>query len=397
MVLRRIAFLVAASLALPSLPRIASAEPSMADKSESHALFERAMVQYKKSAYADALKLFLGSQDLDPGVGTLLYIGECYKQLGKPASAWGAFKEAMSLAQKLGDKRGDVAKEKAAEVEGQMSYLRIDVPDSAKVPGLEVKRDGKVVSSSLFGTSVPVDPGTYTIEASAPGYASDKGTVQVGEKGAKATHMVKPLKANAAPPATGSAAATAPTATAPSMGESKGTEVTHGPWRTVGFVGIGVGLAVGVVGGLGMLQGSSDADKARTNKDTPAYNDAKSVYNRGLLLTLVGVAVVGTGTALVIVDPGKKETTAWRAVPVVGPGQAGLSLGRRFLLFGRAVRARNERATKPIDCPNSHSPRHHDPDPSALCILPSASRAPASAADPSGAVPCRSRRLRLCG
>lgn len=324
---RRLALVLAAAIALPTVAPVALAEPSMADKSESHALFERAMVEYKKSAYKDALKLFLASQDLDPGVGTLLYIGECYKQLGKPASAWGAFKEAASLAQKLGDKRGDVAKEKAAEVEGQMSYLRIDVPESAKVPGLEVKRDGKTVPSSLWGTSVPVDPGTYTIEVTAPGLTSDKGTVQVGEKGAKATHVVKALKANAAAPATTTTTAPPPSTT----GDSKGvTQVTHGPWRTVGFVGIGVGLVVGAVGGVGMLKGSSDADTARTDKDTPAYNDAKAGYNRGLILTLVGVALVGTGAALVVVDPGKKESTAWRTAPVVAPGFAGLSAGRRF-------------------------------------------------------------------
>lgn len=299
------------------------AEPSMADKSESHALFEKALSEYKAQNWSEALKHFLASQEKDPGVGTLLYLGECYKQLGKHASAWGAFKEAISLAQKLSDKRIDLAKQKAADTEAVLSYLTIDVPEAARVDGLEVKRDGKVVSSALWGSAVPVDGGALTIDVSAPGHEATSQKVIVAATNGKARHVVAKLTKSAA----GASAGTGPAPGKEPPRDAAGGAGESGPYRTPALVGVGLGLVVGVYGGYKMVTAASKADDSRANSDQAAYRSAKSESNTGLLLAIGGGVVAAGSFTVFLVDPGGKKVAV---APVGAPGYAGLSAGGRF-------------------------------------------------------------------
>src|SRR5687768_7618823 len=68
------------------------------DKAAAEALFDQGVRLMKQNNFADACPKLEESDRIDPAVGTLLYLGECYERVGKTASAWATFREAASIA-----------------------------------------------------------------------------------------------------------------------------------------------------------------------------------------------------------------------------------------------------------------------------------------------------------
>src|SRR5262245_18416442 len=63
-------------------------------------LFDSALADATSGDFASACPKFQASQDADPKTSTLLNLANCYGKNGQTASAWGAFREAESLARK---------------------------------------------------------------------------------------------------------------------------------------------------------------------------------------------------------------------------------------------------------------------------------------------------------
>src|SRR3954466_6152226 len=142
------------------------------DKAAAEALFDQGVRLMKQNSFADACPKLEESERVDPAVGTLLYLGECYERVGKTASAWATFREAASLASTSNQAdRARVASGRAQELEPKLSRLSVELaPDVASIPGVVVRRGSQRIEPSLYGTPLPVDPGDYRIEVSAPGY-----------------------------------------------------------------------------------------------------------------------------------------------------------------------------------------------------------------------------------
>jgi serine/threonine-protein kinase len=160
----------------------ASTSRSAERRATAEALFDRALELMKQGRFADACPLLEQSQRTDEGVGTLLYLGECYERAGRTASAWATFREAASAAEAAGHtERATQGRERAERLHAQLSHLTIEVAQpNQTLAGFSVARSGTLVPAVLWGTAAPVDPGDYEITASAPGYRSYRSAVHVG-------------------------------------------------------------------------------------------------------------------------------------------------------------------------------------------------------------------------
>jgi hypothetical protein len=115
-----------------------------------------------------ACDAFRASEQLEPRVGTLLNLGDCEEQRKRVASAWNAFIDAQNLAVKDGDPaRGAEAGRRAKVLEARLPYVTLAV---TRTPGLVIKRDGAEVPTAEWDRELPIDPRTYELTATAPGY-----------------------------------------------------------------------------------------------------------------------------------------------------------------------------------------------------------------------------------
>ncbi len=305
------------------------------DKAAAEALFDHAKSLYNAGRYAEACPKFAESQRLDAGVGTLLYLADCYAHVGRTASAWAGFREAAAAAKTAGQtEREKIARDRAAELEPGLSKLTILVAPSSEAAGAQVSRNGVLVGKVLWGTAFPVDPGVHTIEATAPGRKRWTTRIEVGERAASVSVNVPALElAPAAPPSPRAPAAST------DAGAGRGQ-------RAVGLVlgGLGVvGCAVGA--GFGIQAMSKDGDAAdHCRGDDPTRCDARGVelgaqaHDAATFSTIAfgaGAAALAAGVVVFVTAPSPKGasrgTTARLAIaPRVGPGAGGLAVGGSF-------------------------------------------------------------------
>ena len=164
---------------------IAATRPSVAqsagNKAAAEAIFEQGKLLMQSGEYREACVKFEASQKLDEGIGTLLYLADCYEKLGRTASAWATFKEAASMAGARGqESRHKLATQRASALEPVLVKLTIEVATGNEaILGFEVRNDGVVVPSAQYAAPVPVDPGNHRIEASAPGKRTHSEVVSV--------------------------------------------------------------------------------------------------------------------------------------------------------------------------------------------------------------------------
>ncbi len=154
-------------LALLLVPNAALAQRM--GKAAAESLFERGRVLMAEQRTLEACAKFEASQELDAGVGTLLYLGECYERLGRTASAWATFKEAISLAQVRADDRERLASVRAASLEPRLTRVILRVRELDRLSGLTIRIGRARIPRASWGLPLPVDPGRMRVEASAPG------------------------------------------------------------------------------------------------------------------------------------------------------------------------------------------------------------------------------------
>src|SRR6185295_4983099 len=149
----------------------ALAEGSAEDKAAAEALFQQGRKLLAAGKAAEACPKFASSQQLDPGTGTLLNLADCYEKNGQLASAWATFKDAATSAKSAGQiEREATARQRAALLEPRLPQLVVQVPASGGVA--EVTRDDAAVPKEIWGTPLPLDPGSHLIKASGPGRRS---------------------------------------------------------------------------------------------------------------------------------------------------------------------------------------------------------------------------------
>lgn len=329
---------------LPAAPRD--------DRVAAEALFDAGRKLMAEGNFDEACKKLEESEQADPAVGTLLYLGECYEKQGRTATAWATFREAASLAESTKQAaRAKVGNKRAQKLEGKLSHLTIEISaDAAGISGLVLLRDGKPLESGLFGVAFPVDPGDHTIEATAPEHEPWKQVVTVPAAGGSAKIVVPALVAAAPTPAAAPAASATAEAPAPAYERPAPTPAPARPvddggsdgsaqrtWGLVlGAAGL-VGIGVGTWAGLTASAKNSDAKAAcprspacDTEEGVSLTHDAESAAALSNVAFGVGGAALVGGAVLWFTAPSGRPESALKLGPRVGAGRTEIVLGGRF-------------------------------------------------------------------
>lgn len=306
--------LLAAAL-LSALPS-AAAEPSARDRAAAEAIFQQATELMDAKKFAEACDKFAASQELDPGLGTMLYLADCYDQAGRTASAWALFREVEDRSRRASQPdRERIAGERATSLEPKLSKLEVRVAPARRVPDLELKVAGSIIPQASWNAALPVDPGPTKIEVSAPG--KKPVTLQVTIAPGPANQVVDiPALADApAPPRSAPAAATSFQPTPPPPSSTQ---------RTLGFVMSGTGIAALAVGGFfgyrAYTQNTDSKTECRSESPNACTKDGVALRDKARTsATIATVATVGggvltvAGLGLVLTAPSVSENrdVAW--------------------------------------------------------------------------------------
>ncbi len=302
-----------ACLTLLCSVRPAAAEVSASQRATAEALFQQAAELMEQKKYSEACEQFAASQELDPALGTTLYLADCYEQVGKTASAWALFQEAADGARRAQQSdREQIANQRAASLRGRLSKLELRVPDAHRVPGLELRINDAPVPNASWNTGMPVDPGATRVEARAPGKKPwtielkipDGPSTKIVEVG-KLADAPQPLAAETASSISAKLAPRDPGATQRVIGYA------------VGAAGV-VGLALGGYFGYRALdlnkqskgQCRADDPNACTSEGAATRHDAQTAATLSTVTSIAGGALVAGGLTLVFTAPSASTSRA---------------------------------------------------------------------------------------
>lgn len=288
---------------------------------EAEALFRQGKQLMADGKIGEACAAFDSSEKLDPNVSTMLNQASCREKNNQLTTAWGLFVEAERQTRDKTDAKSKsfnkVAKEHAAKLEPKLPKLAINV--ATQMPGLAIKRNGEDVSSATWNHALPVDGGTYKIEATAPDHKpwstqvtianeSDSKTVDVPALDAapKAEPLEKPVETPVA-----TTTPVPPPAPAASHGGSKVLPIV------VGVAGLGL-----IGGGIALeLSASSTYDKAKLEpndaKQTDLWHSANNKRYAAEGLAAAGVAAVAVSVWLFVRHGSDESATSTALAPVV--------------------------------------------------------------------------------
>jgi hypothetical protein len=283
--------------------RAAVAQDANAE-AQAQRLFDEGRALMDQGRYAEACAKLLASEHAASSGGTLLNLADCYEKDGKPASAWVRFREAAARAAAAGKKDIEAhALDRAKALAPQLSTLTIVVPPASDVTGLVLRRDGTVIERGAWGTPLPVDPGTYGIDASAAHRVTWATRVAVKSGADRVTVVVPVLDEDK-------------TARAPAPAGGEGWPAG----KTVGLA-LGIGGVIGV--GLGSffgLRAASLNDDAKSHcpesprcldAEGPALTkDAQGAATISTVALIAGAALLVSGAVLWFTAPSRAATTA---------------------------------------------------------------------------------------
>lgn len=298
------------------------------------ALYRQARDLMAAGKYDEACPKFAQSQQLDPATGTLLNLAACHEKQGKLTTAWLEYSDAVVAARRdAREDRVQYASERAHELEPKLSRLTLLLAPEADTPGLTIELDGASVGRAVIGAPTPVDPGTHSVRASAPGKKPQLFRVQVG---ALADHQSLTIPALEDAPPEVAARAPAPLAApgalvgAPS-GPGPSDALRDRPIPTSVYVAGGVTLALAASAaatGLAYLNQRADFDSASKQGWSPTVEtqrDQARTYGRVNLGLWLGAAI-GAGVTGYLYVTRPERQSALQLTPWLGPELAGLAV-----------------------------------------------------------------------
>ena len=267
--------------------------------------------------YAHACKLFEESFRLDPGVGTLINLGDCAEHLGDMERAWNYYRTAYARMPE-NDDRAPRVHERVENIEQHAAKVAIHLDEGAP-DGTVVTVDGAVVGS--LGAPLHLAKGAHVVLVTAVGYRGKRYDVVVRDGEIRVLRVTPGTALEAEVPTE----LTQHPARAPSPRATSWT-------RPVGVASMGLGLAGIWVGSLAGLMAIDRRDVQRTQCDATdactsagldAAHDGATWATVSTAAFIAGGALLALGGALVVVS------LAGHARPNVT-----LGVGPRGLVFG---------------------------------------------------------------
>jgi hypothetical protein len=327
---------------LAAIATAALCSPAHAQSPRAEVLFQDGRTLIKRGKLAAGCDKLAASERLESSVGTLLNLGDCREKLGKLASAWAAFRRAEAMARRSGadTRRQAEAGKRAALLEPRLSTLTIEVPQ--RIDGLVVHRDAEAVDEAQWSTALPVDPGSYTIVAEAPGYQAWQTTVAISAagagSGADARRQVVTVPMLERAP---SAPAPEPVGAAPAPGTPAVPAVIirrGGTWSGTRKLSVAVAVAGVAALGTGAYFGVHANDlRDRANQRCPLTvcadseglrlnHDAQTSARRANILYIAGGATLATAMVLWLVGAPDETIVA----PIAGDHHLGVAMTGSF-------------------------------------------------------------------
>jgi hypothetical protein len=275
----------------------AIAQTNASDAAIAQSLFEEGRKLMNEKKFPEACPRLERSYKLDPAPGTLLNLAVCHESIGKTATARSEFQDSLAMAKR--DNRRDrltFSQQHLKGLEGKVSTLT--VTDATRASGLEWRLDGVKVGVESFGIALPIDPGTHTIEATAPGKQLWKTTVEVTRDGETKTLDIPALVDAPVPKELPQPPPPLTTVVARSRGPSPWI------WFTIGVGVLGFG-ALGLGGGEALVTWNDRTKNCGIGGDANACNqtgiDADKLSRTWALVADIGLAVGAVGAIATIV------------------------------------------------------------------------------------------------
>ncbi|MEO7732775.1 MAG: hypothetical protein ABIY55_17525 [Kofleriaceae bacterium] len=315
---------------------VLAAGPVHAQSAEAEALFSEGDKLMKGGQIVPACDAFEASNRIEPRAGTLIRLGECRARNRQLASAWSAYKDALTRVKDSTKKA--IATAKVAELEPKLSYLTLSVPTGSKIDGLTIMRDGKPVDPMLWNRALPIDGGGYVITGSAPGHIEWKATATVPVEAGRITVDVPKLDPAAS-------VALRPATRAVERAQVSEPTPQASMWTTKRKIAIAVagGGAVAVVAGVVLgTQATAKQKDARALCEAPPTpcgdaDRANALIEAGQSRALGANIAFGIGAAAVIAAgvlwfTGGREPPEQNLaiVPTLGPAETGVVVFGRF-------------------------------------------------------------------
>lgn len=280
-----------------SLLVVAVADASAGDPVAAEALFQQGKQLVAERKYAEACPKYDASYKLDPTLGTLLNLADCYEKAGRIATSWSTWGAAMEQAQRDKDPRLDYAKERREALFPRLPKVVVRVYNA--VPGIDVLWDGAKLAPGAFGSEMPTDPLDHKLVVRRDdGVVLFEKTVRVTDDGKKTEIPLDMVALNRAHPR---------------RSADDDSSSAWGPQRKAGLVVGGIGLAALLTAGgleLGALLKRDEANEANacvdgfcTPKGMESIQAARTYAEAGQWIGLGGIIAFSVGATLFFAAP----------------------------------------------------------------------------------------------
>jgi tetratricopeptide (TPR) repeat protein len=285
--------------------------PTSASRAQqADAAFSEGRDLFEQGRFREACEKFELSMQLDPSPGTLLNLGNCYEPQGDLVRALSTFERAFADAQHASDAKrrkvwSDAARERIAALAPRVPLLSIGGADADAALSL----DGKPFTNT--GDPERVNPGHHELTEKAEGKRPFTQAFDI----AATEKLQLDLPVLEAEPQL-AAAAPAPMLSAPPPDEKR--QHRFGRWPVIlgasGVALIGTGLATGIAAAAKAKRLDEECtDKQCDPSLQSVKHSAEALARLTDVLWVGGLALMGTGLTLYLIDTGSSSGTTVQA------------------------------------------------------------------------------------